>query len=111
MLKSSFPLEGVRRGNGPAGARSGNTLRHLCQLSLNTARLDSPRMQPGQKCAPAQRRSQKYRLWLSDIETDNKPVQAVSSLIFKTKKLFFLFLPNKDRDKESKVKYQMQQAF
>ena len=81
------------------------------ELALNTARLDFPRMQPGQKCAPAQRHSQKYRLWLSDIETDNKPVQAVSSLIFKTKKFFFSFLPNKDRDKESKVKYQMQQAF
>ena len=57
MLKSSFSLEGVRRGNGPAGARSSNTLRHLCQLSLNTARLNS--------------------LWLSDIEPDYKPVQAV----------------------------------
>ena len=63
-------------------------------------------------CASSKaRRSQKYRLWLSDIEPDSKPVQAVSSLIFKTKKLFFLFLPNKDKDKESKVKYQMQQAF
>ena len=39
MLKSSFFLEGVRRGNGPAGARSSNTLRHLCQLSLNTRAL------------------------------------------------------------------------
>ena len=56
MLKSSFSLEGVRRGNGPAGARSSNTLRHLCQLSLNTARLNSPKRQPGQKCAPTQRR-------------------------------------------------------
>ena len=77
MLKSAFSLEGVRRGNGPAGARRGNTLRHPCQLSLNKARLDSPKMQPGQKCA---RRSQKFRLWLSDIEPDNKPVQFALSV-------------------------------
>ena len=79
MLKSSFFLEGVRRGNGPAGARSSNTLRHLCQLSLNTARLNSPKKATWSKmCASSKaRRSQKYRLWLSDIEPDNKPVQAV----------------------------------
>ena len=79
MLKSAFSLEGVLRGNGPAGARSGNALRHQCQLSLNKALFDSPKMQPGQKCAPAQRRSHKYRLWLSDIEPGKKPVQAMSS--------------------------------
>ena len=79
MLKSAFSLEGVLRGNGPAGARSGNAIRHLCQLSLNKALFDSPKMQPGQKCAPAQRRSHKYRLWLSDIEPGKKPVQAMSS--------------------------------
>ena len=77
MLKSAFSLEGVLRGNGPAGARSGNAIRHLCQLSLNQELFDSPKMQPGQKCAPAQRRS--HSLWLSDIEPGKKPVQAMSS--------------------------------
>ena len=112
MLKSSFFLEGVRRGNGPAGARSSNTLRHLCQLSLNTARLNSPKRQPGQKCAPAQRRGAlKSTAFGYPISSRITNRSKLCSLIFKTKKLFFLFLPNKDRDKESKVKYQMQQAF
>ena len=93
MLKSFFSLEGVRRGNGPAGARSGNTLRHLCQLSRNTARLDSPKMQPGQKCAPAQRRDAlKSTAFGYPISSWTKNRSKLCSLIFKTKKIvFFIF--------------------
>ena len=104
MLKSAFSLEGVRRGNGPAGARRDNTLRHPCQLSLNKARLDSPKMQPVKNVhqlkgvALSEVPPLAIRYWAGQ-QTGTSCV----ILIFKAKNCFS-FLPNKVRDKKIQSK-------